>query len=374
MSLIHHFPPIGMLSAALALSFTLAGRPAAATAQERTATADNRLTLAWEYDNNVLEEGSGKIAGASGAASLFSKIRIKTPDSQTLLNYQLGYKGHYNPGETSDITAGDILVNRVSFDSERRLSGGWSAGSGAELKTRNIYRKNQLNLLSEEGYLRGMGKLFARTGLGDLGRLTLGYRYSFYNFKTFHTFDYGAHTPNIQLTRALAGGLIGSLGYSYTHRKYQRLINRPDSRGVLVQLDQTQRDRLHQLDFTAALSRTFLLDFTYSLQRNDSNNFGFSYWNNRFSILFADKLPREFFLNAYLFFELRRYSDKVSEPILVDIITEDNDNNGLVLKLSRPLNPKLEAAATLSAFRNQSSIRDLNFNKGLFNFSLTCRF
>jgi len=178
----------------------------------------------------------------------------------------------------------------------------------------------------------------------------------------------------LRLSRALAQNLEGSLQYSFTRRRYRRLINVRDPDGIIVQLTQHQLDHLHQIDFTASYTRRRLVNFTWSVQRNDSNNYGFSYWNNRFSLLFAEKLPLDFFLNAYLFFELKRYSDKVDEPILVDIITEENDNNGVIAKLSRPLNETFEAALTLSLYRNESSIRELNFRKNLLNFALTCRF
>jgi hypothetical protein len=117
-----------------------------------------------------------------------------------------------------------------------------------------------------------------------------------------------------------------------------------------------------------------LLNFSWSLLRNDSNNYGFSYWNNRFTLLFADRLPAGLFLNAYLFFEIKRYSDATGAPLLVDILTEENDNNGAVLKLSRELNRSFEASLTASVYRNESSIRELNFRKNLIATALTMRF
>ena len=348
--------------------------PTSAAADRISARAETRLTFAWEYDNNVLEEPSEKLSGGAGAVSLFSKVRLNSPQSITLLDFHLGYKGHHKLAQQDRLTAGNILVNKLAINSERRIAEGWSAGAGAELKLRDIYRKNELNLLSEEGYVRGAGRLFTRRQVGQSGKLSLAYRYSFFNFETFNTFNYRAHSPSLQLSRALAPHMAGSVQYSYTHRRYHRLINVRNTDGILVQLDECQRDRLHQLDFTVSYTRRRLVNFTWSVQRNGSNNYGFSYWNNRFTLLLAEKLPKDFFLNAFLFFELKRYSDQVDVPILIDIVTEENDNNGAIVKLSRPISETFEAALTVSLYRNESSIRELNFQKSLFNFALTCRF
>jgi len=365
-------PPLSLLTiaAALFLFCCLASEETEAAFRPELAT---RLKLSWEYDDNVLEERSGKLSGGAGALSLFSKIRLNTPKSLTLFDFQIGYKGHHRLSRTESLTAGDILVHRLTLESERRLSPNWSAGLSAELKQRNIYRKNKLNLLSEEGYLRGSWKLFARRNLKHLGILTLIYRYSFFDFETFHSFDFNSHSPRVKLSHPFADNLTGSLQYSLHHRRYSRFISVLGSQGSLIQQPERQRDNLHQLDFSLFFRRGALFNFTYSLQRNSSNNYGFSYWSNRFSMLLAEKLPYELFLNAYLFFELKRYSDKVDIPILVDIITEENNNNGAIIKLSHPLSPAVEAAVTFSLYRNESSIRDLNFHKSLLNFGLTYR-
>jgi len=366
------YPPI-WLHTCIAVS-CLFSIPASAAADRISTRAETRLTLAWEYDNNVLEEPCEKLSGGAGAVSLFSKVRLSSPQSLTLLDFHLGYKGHHKMSERDRLTAGDILVNKLAVNSERWIAEGWTAGAGAEVKYRNIYRKNGLNLLSEEGYVRGAGRLFASRKIGGKGKLCLAYRYSFFNFETFDTFNYRAHSPGLQLSRSLAPYLEGSLQYSFTHRRYRRLINVRNPDGILVRLDERQRDRLYRLDFTVSYTRRRLVNFTWSVQRNDSNNYGFSYWNNRFTVLLAEKLPGDFFLNAYLFFELKRYSDEVDVPILIDIVTEENDNNGAIVKLSRPINKTFEAALTVSLYRNESSIRELNFQKSLFSLALTCRF
>lgn len=371
MNRLRPYPPSLALLLAVFVHFCL--QPLAGAPERKTST-ETRLVLSWEYDDNVFEDHSGKVDGGSGSTSLFSRLRLSYPASITQIDYQLGYKAHHRLSDADSLTAGDVLVQRIVADSERRISPGWTAGAGGEVKLRNIYRKNELNLLSEEGYVRGSGRLYARTAAGNLGRLTLSYRYSFCNFETFHNFDYSSHSPALQLSRRLAANLVGTAGYSYARRGYERLINIPDGSGGLAQVDRQQRDNFHQFELNAAWSRGLLLSFSWALQRNLSNNYGFSYWNNRFSLLFTDRLPLGFFLNAYLFFEIKRYSDRVAQPILVEIITEENDNNGAILKLSRDITKSLEASLTASLYRNESSIRELNFHKSLVNFGLTCRF
>ena len=360
---------------AVLLCLSLTGCVAAVCLADQSATtAASRITAAWEYDGNVLEETSGKTGGGAGSVSLFSRVRYRTSSAVTQLDFQTGYKGHHRLSDLDSLTAGDLLVHRLNISGQKIIAGGWIAGAGGELKSRSIYRKNRLNLLSEEGYTRGSGRIFTSKNLYGSTSLTLGYRYSFFDYETYHSFNYRAHSPRIRVSRRLRARLVGSLEYSFTRRCYRRLISAPDGNGGLVQLDQRQRDNLYQLDMGLNYGRGFVLNIIYTLQRNSSNNFGFSYWNNRFSLIFGKRLPQEVFLNAYLFFELRRYRDKTEVPILVEVITEENDNNGWVFKLSRPLVPSLEASLTYSYYRNQSSIRNLNFHKSLLNVGLTHRF
>ncbi len=338
-------------------------------------SAEGRVNAGWEYDDNVFENSSGKATGGAAVASLFTTLKFNSPASLTVLNYNLGYKDHHRLAGSDQTVAGDVLVNRLSAVSRRRLGGDWSAGYGGDLKLRNVFDKNQLNLLSEEGYARGSGHLSAtRRFLEGVANLRLEYRITLCDFQTFHTFDYVSHSPGCRLTRRLGRGSSLSAGYNFTRRSFERQATIPDGSGGLIRSGSHQRDNLHKFELGYSYTRGLLFNVSWALLRNDSNNYGFSYWNNRFTVLLADRLPGKLFLNAYLFFELKRYSDETGQPLLVDILTEENDNNGAVIKLSRALSKKLEASVTASLYRNESSIRELNFRKNVITTALTVRF
>jgi hypothetical protein len=342
---------------------------------EARISAEGRVNTGWEYDDNVFESSSGKATGGAAVASLFTILKINTPAALTVLNYNLGYKDHHRLAGSDQPVAGDVLVNRLSAVGRRKLGADWSAGYGGDLKLRNVFDKNQLNLLSEEGYVRGSGHLSAtRRSLVGAADLRLVYRLAVCDFQTFHTFDYVSHSPGCRLSRRLGRGRSLSAGYNYTRRSFERRINVPDGSGGLIRGDSRQIDNLHQFELGFSYTQGMLFNVSWALQRNDSNNYGFSYWNNRFTILLADRLPGKLFFNAYIFFELKRYSDETGQPLLVDILTEENDNNGAVIKLSRALSKTLEASVTASLYRNESSIRELNFRKNVIATSLTVRF
>lgn len=333
---------------------------------------EGRLTTGWEYDDNVLEDPAERTAGGAGTVSLFSSVRMDSPQSVSRLDYQIGYKGHHRLSSNDSVSAGNILVHRLRAETER-LAGTSALGVSGELKLRNVYRKNPINLLSEEGYVRGQGQLYLRRSLRSVGALTLGARVSFFDFETFDTFNFSAIGPRARLARRLGENLTGAAEYSYTRRAYDRPVSLPGPEGELLPQGYSQRDNLQQLDLSLSYGRGWLMNFIYTIQHNGSNNYGFSYWNNRFSLLHGQRLPGELYLNAYLFFELRRYSDKTDHPIQTDIITEENENNGAVIKLSRPLAARIDASVTWSLYRNQSTLRDLDFRKNLLNFALTWR-
>ena len=338
-------------------------------------SAESRINTGWELDDNVFESSEEKTTGGAATASLFSRLRINSPRTLTILNYNIGYKAHHRLDDDQSMVAGDVLVNRLSADSRRALTRNWSWGFGGDFKLRSVYRKNELNLLSEEGYSRGSGELnVTRRNLMSLADMQLEYRATFCNFETFHNFDYVSHSTGIRFRRRLSPATAMSLGYMYTRRDFERTINVRGDGGSLVPIDENQLDNLHQLELGINYARGMLLNFSWSLLRNESNNYGFSYWNNRFTLLYADRLPGALFLNAYLFFELKRYSDATGQPLLVDILTEENDNNGAVIKLSRELTSSVEASVTASLYRNESSIRELNFRKNIVSTALTFRF
>lgn len=338
-------------------------------------SAEGRFNAGWEYDDNVFESSAAKAAGGAAVTSLFTTLKMNAPGSITVLNYNLGYKDHHRLGDSDGLVAGDVLVNRLSAAGRRRLGVNWSAGYGGDLKLRNVFDKNQLNLLSEEGYLRGSGHLSAtRRSLVGAVDLRLLYRLAVCKFQTFQTFDYVSHSPGLRFSRKMGRSTSLSAGYTFTRRAFERLINVPLADGSLMRIDRRQRDNLHQFELGLSYTRGMLFNVSWTLLRNDSNNYGFSYWNNRFTVLFADRLPGKLFLNAYLFFELKRYSDDTGQPLLVDILTEENDNNGAVIKLSRSLGKSLEASVTASLYRNESSLRELNFRKNVITSALTVRF
>ena len=338
-------------------------------------SADSRINSGWEFDDNVFESSEGKTNGGAATASLFSRLKINSPSALTTLNYNIGYKAHHRLGGDSSMVAGDVLVNRLGADSRRALNKNWSWGFAGEFKVRNVYRKNELNLLSEEGYSRGTGQLsLTRRALAGLADMSLEYRATFCDFETFHNFDYVSHSPGVRFRRRLGSFSAASMAYTFTRRTFERTISVPGEDGDLVSVDERQLDNLHQFEIAVNYARGMLLNFSWSLLRNSSNNYGFSYWNHRFTLLFADRLPGKVFLNAYLFFELKRYSDATGLPLLVDILTEENDNNGAVVKLSRELGASLEASLTAAIYRNESSIRELNFRKSVISSALTVRF
>ena len=360
------FVPVLILLAALLPRFCRA---------EFRISAEGRVNTGWEYDDNVFESSSGKATGGAAVASLFTTLKFQTHSALTVLNYNLGYKDHHRLAGSNQPVAGDVLVNRLSGLGRRKLGADWSTGYGGDLKLRNVFDKNQLNLLSEEGYVRGSGHLSAtRHNLPGAADLRFEYRLAVCDFQTFHTFDYVSHSPGCRLSRKVGRTTSLSARYNFTRRTFERTVNVPDGSGGLVWADGQQNDNLHQFELGFSYTQGMLFNVSWALQRNDSNNYGFSYWNNRFTILLADRLPGKLFLNAYLFFELKRYSDETGQPLLVDILTEENDNNGAVIKLSRPISKTLDVSVTASLYRNESSIRELNFRKNVIATSLTVRF
>ena len=50
---------------------------------------------------------------------------------------------------------------------------------------------------------------------------------------------------------------------------------------------------------------------------------------------------------------------------MIDLITEENDNNGAVIKLSRPLTRSFDIYLNYSYYSNESSTRNLDFHKNI---------
>ena len=287
-------PPGGTVALAIAVfcaTFLLADNCLAADSKT---SSNQRLSTGWEYDDNVFEAPGNRIGNGSAVASFFTGTRSRFVNYVTDFNFQAGYKAYHKLSDSKEdsLVAGDIMTGKADFHVVRFFGSRWLLSGDFDLKWRGVYRKNSLNLLDEEGYVRGWAKVGASRTLED-GRAQafLGYRASFYDYETFDSFNNHAHSAIARYSRRLTGRFSGAAEYSFSRRNYERNIADPDKDGKIVERDENQRDNIHRLDLSVSYSGSQVLNLIYSLQRNDSNNYGFSYWNNRVSLVYGRLLP-----------------------------------------------------------------------------------
>jgi hypothetical protein len=157
------------------------------------------------------------------------------------------------------------------------------------------------------------------------------------------------------LVRARAGG--GTFHFSH------RAVIVED--GVPIARAHNQRDEYRRVGFDAEYLRGFYVGLGYTLLDNDSNSFGNSYRYHRVEASFGDRLSESLSVRLLLKAETRRYDDDLSGFDVINFDSEREDNNAVVGEVGQSLLPGLTLKFRIGWHRNESILRDRQYDKWL---------
>lgn len=323
----------------------------------------NRLQTSYEFDNNIRENPSDLQANIDDSSLRFifhSQASRTNPRSRFTFSYQGGLQSYLQNSIENK------LINDVQFSGSRKLGRALAGVRGrGRLK---LYLNDVLD------YSSGSIELFFRPpNIFNFGN-EFALKASGIAYQNFPAFDYSANEFRWSVSRKLSSRLIGAFILSGTEVKYDRpalSFNPVDSLRVN---NFDQKDRLLNAQWQLNYTKSFLVNFKYLFQYNNSNSFGYSFFKHQFVLILGFPVTRTIWLRGYTLFQFKNYSEKAIPIFPTDVDTEREESNFFVLDISRDFKPNLTALVRFAYYNNESIIRSQFYRKLLITTGFDFRF
>lgn len=320
----------------------------------------NRLQTTYEFDNNIREFSADtldKIGDSSFKFIFHSKAARLGKKSRLLFSYQGGLQTYFqNPIENK-------LINE--------FNGVWSYAIHSFMLGFQGEGRLKIYLNDIFDYATGAGEVFIQLPPVFKFRNQFAFQVSGLNYQNFTIFDYAENQFAWSLSRQLASRLSGQLTLSTARIHYDRLLLRfapPDT------LTFRQNDQFYQAQVQLNYSESFLINFNYKFQYNNSNNPEFDYYNHQLILIFGFPLPRNFWLRSYGALQFKHYKQTIPREIPRDIDPEREESSFFIMDLSKDLNQNLTALIRFAYYDNESVIRSRFYRKALLSVGADYRF
>ncbi len=333
-------------------------------AQQSTWRIKNRFQSSYEFDSNIRERPSGSLdrLDASSLKLFFhSKASRRARNVRLTLTYQGGLQTYWQNSIENK------LINEVS-GSGLLQKGRFQIGFQAEARLK-IYVNDVLD------YTRGSAKVFLRTpavlGFGNEVSVQGGG----IHYKNFSTFD----SSHLALAWTLSRKVKKNLSWNMTVTRMAVDYDRPAllfdaSLDNLIVAAEQQEDESTQFATRIGYSKRVLVSLSYSLQHNDSNSFGYSYTRHQVVAVLGLPLGRQMWLRAYGATQIKNYSEESPPMFPIDVDSERDESNFLVVDLSKDLASGLTAILRYGYYNNESIIRSRFYSKSIVSAGFDFRF
>lgn len=316
-------------------------------------TANKRISAGLENDSNVDESTDSAKTAQSMLLTVHSQFSADFWPIQLALNYSGAFQ-HYG------VQAADKTIHEPSgvlqIQLRPRLYGGIQELIRIKRFSGNF---KDYSLIHHQPFLQ----YFVTPTVS----LQYQYQRQILDYSTLSYFNFKANLHSLT-----AGWQLNDT-MKFTSRFWQKSTFY--SREILTfenELDSQQIDintgGLISLDWTP---HRVLINFIYSYEHANSNQYGFDYSRHAISCI-AGFLFEQFYFTALLAWQFKdyAYSDSLN-PVYWD--SETNENNQLVIELSRDLKSCCTAAMRLGWYRNESVFANLYYDKFLLTFRLITR-
>ena len=326
----------------------------------------NRATLSAEYDDNVYK-GSRDIEG-DFLGRLYYDFRLNaypTVNNLISFNYQGGVKKYLRIEEQ------DTLVNQLRLGYTNASLRQAFLGTEATLKKRNIRS-------GEEDYTKFIGEVFAGKEFdkGITGQVRGGY--TRFDFRSYNYYDYWLHRYGVIIQKSFGPTLNFATQYFFQekHFPFNAFENVGGLQGgvFLSETNERRRDILHEPAIFLQYSWWLLADFTYLLQINESNSYGDSNYNHRFTLSLSKSIWKGTNLHLFGVTQFRDSYEKVLIPHSYSIEEDDENYNSVTAKVTQKFTDYLTMEVGYSRYWTSYSSRDLNFVKNLYSLGIAFSF
>jgi len=321
----------------------------------------NRLQTSYEFDDNIRENTADSLKKNDSSLRFIFHSRASRSGANTRLafSYQGGLQSYFRHSIENK------LINEVQFSGQYRLNKLVAGVRGnGRLK---IYLNHTFD------YSTGSFELFFRLPpisnvFNEFAVNAAGLKY-----QNFPGFNYSEKQLKWTISKKLSSGLTGVLELSGKSIDYDRniVITTEDSTDFP---DIQQKDDNYQLQFKLNYTKSVLVNFSYSLQHNDSNSPGYNYTRQQFVLIVGIPLSSKTWLRGYAAAQFKVYPEEVLPIFPIDVDTEREESNFFVLDISRDLSSNLSALLRFAYYNNESVIRSTFYRKAIITTGFDFRF
>lgn len=194
-------------------------------------------------------------------------------------------------------------------------------------------------------------------------------------------FNYSDQWWSMDFRKTISRKLSFWTGYSYHPRQFARkaLLSVPSTiynehANVILPAGYQHRDIINEYTIGGQWYRGFLINAYVVFRKTHSNSFGFSQWENRFCLIAGVPFFFKSLAKIYLTVEAKKYDEKLTLPIVTDIDEDKEEDNRLIVELSRDVLPSLAIEIRYEWLRNESRIRNLYYSKHILSSGLEYSF
>lgn len=320
----------------------------------------HRLQSGWEYDSNIFESGSRRVASGSARFLLNTRGERRSSRWQTQYHYSTALQA-YNGHRTE---------NKLSHEAAAALGARlrpWLHLAAQATGTLKFYLENAADYGTTSGNLTASFLLPARftaEASAETGQL---------DYVTTDLYDFTFDGVELGLRRSLTvnGAVAVSLNRRMLDYERQRLYY--DSQLGLIIGPAKQQDALTTLRVAVTYGRKVVAQCAVEAQRNRSNSFGYDFNRLRVSGLLGFRPRAGWMLRAAGLLQSKTYRDDLSKLNLLDLDTEREQSNFLVVDLSRDLSAEIALVTRAAFYDNESTVPGVFYRKTLYFAGLEVR-
>jgi hypothetical protein len=322
---------------------------------------NNRLQAGWEQDDNVFEALRRPVASSSFRLLYDGRGRMHSGRWAAQLGYQGGLQ-IYQQVEKENKLINDLRLDLTLKISDRLQFGGQG------------YARLKLFLNRPDDYALGRWQIFLQGRVPAAVTIRAGYAEEAMDYATTDFYSYYSPGFFLNLQRGLGRGWTLSPQLTWSSPQFDRSAFKSSAAHNFLPAAHRQKDGL----LTAGLGvdwvhSSLLVSLLFRNEHNSSNSYGYSYDRQVVTLSFVKNFAG-FFLRGYGGWQKKNYLDDLLPFYPLQLDTEREENNFLVLDLSREVTSFMVVLLRAAWYENESPWASLYYQKRLLSLGTELKF
>jgi len=332
-----------------------------AQSPKKSWTIKTRIQQGVEYDNNI--EESRDFAQSDGLMKLVLNSKLRYFQNKWFIQFNYHGGMHYYFASP--------LENKFSHDFSASVNYWHSRWIriGGNFNTRlKVYGKRNWDYYLSD-YETFISFPFSRY------ELSFFYTLQRLNYLSYNQFDFGVDKFAVAFRTKIGKYNTIRLKACQQMIDFFRYAMSYDSmlEEVLISR-QKQKDKNSYFSFQWRYQKKWLLSTEYLFQNNSSNSYGFSYQFHRITLSAATHFKMGVLIRLFAGLQRKQYAEELDKLIAIELDSEREKSNFIILDFSKDITQKLSALVRLSYYYNESPIPGRYYRKQLSSFSFEYRF